>query len=108
MLQGECPKARDNKLIGKFRLKGIRRAPRVCRRSRCVLTSMPTVSLKVSAKDLGTGQEQHIVITSTTNMSEKDIRQAELEAADYEQKQKFLRQKKAEDGGRSAKAVSRA
>ena len=108
VLQGECPKARDNKLIGKFRLKGIRRAPRGVPQIEVCFDIDANGILKVSAKDLGTGQEQHIVITSTTNMSEKDIRQAELEAADYEQKQKFLRQKKAEDGGRSAKAVSRA
>ena len=108
VLQGECPKARDNKLIGKFRLKGIRRAPRGVPQIEVCFDIDANGILKVSAKDLGTGQEQHIVITSTTNMSEKDIRQAELEAADYEQRQKFLRQKKAEDGGRSAKAVSRA
>ena len=108
VLQGECPKARDNKLIGKFRLKGIRRAPRGVPQIEVCFDIDADGILKVSAKDLGTGQEQHIVITSTTNMSVKDIRQAELEAADYEQKQKFLRQKKAEDGGRSAKAVSRA
>ena len=80
VLQGESPRAKENKLLGNFRLKGIRRAPKGVPQIQVSFDIDANGILKVSAKDMGTGQEQHIVITSTTNMSEEDINRARLEA----------------------------
>ena len=60
----------------------------VFRRLRLHLILMPTVSLNVSAKDLGTGKEQHITITAGSNMSDSDIDKAVKEAAEFEAQDK--------------------
>ena len=82
--QGERQFAKDNKLLGNFRLKGIKRA----------MAGVPQIEVsfdidvngivKVSAKDLGTGKEQEITITSGNHMSEEEIRRAREDAAMYE------------------------
>lgn len=79
VLQGESPRAKENKLIGNFKLKGIRRAPKGVPQIEVSFDIDANGILEVSAKDLDTGQEQHIVITSSNNMSEKDIEKARLE-----------------------------
>ena len=83
VLQGERHFARDNKSLGKFKLNGIRGG----------FSSKPQIEVtfdidangivNVSAKDLGTGKEQHITITSSTNMSKEDIEKAVKEAEQY-------------------------
>lgn len=84
VLQGERPMARDNKLIGNFKLKGIKRAPRGVPQIEVTFDIDVNGILKVSAKDLGTGKEQHITITASTNMSESEIERAVNEAAQFE------------------------
>ncbi len=84
VLQGERPMARDNKLLGNFRLKGIKRAARGVPQIEVTFDIDENGILNVSAKDLGTGKEQHITITSSSNMSETDIEQAIHDAAAYE------------------------
>lgn len=84
VLQGERPMARDNKLIGNFKLKGIKRAPRGVPQIEVTFDIDVNGILKVSAKDLGTGKEQHITITASSNMSEMEIERAVTEAAQFE------------------------
>jgi len=79
VLQGESSRAKENKLIGNFKLKGIRRAPKGVPQIEVSFDIDANGILKVSARDLDTGEEQHIVITSSNNMSEKEIRKARLE-----------------------------
>ena len=84
VLQGERHFARDNKSLGKFKLNGIRGG----------FSSKPQIEVtfdidvngvvKVSAKDLGTGREQNITITGSTNLSENEIQRAMADAAAYE------------------------
>ena len=84
VLQGERHFARDNKSLGKFKLTGIRAG----------FSSKPQIEVtfdidvngvvKVSAKDLGTGREQNITITGSTNLSENEIQRAMADAAAYE------------------------
>ena len=84
VLQGERHFARDNKSLGKFKLTGIRSG----------FSSKPQIEVtfdidvngvvKVSAKDLGTGREQNITITGSTNLSENEIQRAMADAAAYE------------------------
>ena len=84
VLQGERHFARDNKSLGKFKLNGIRAS----------FSSKPQIEVtfdidvngvvKVSAKDLGTGREQNITITGSTNLSEHEIQRAMADAAAYE------------------------
>ena len=84
VLQGERHFARDNKSLGKFKLNGIRAS----------FSSKPQIEVtfdidvngvvKVSAKDLGTGREQNITITGSTNLSENEIQRAMADAAAYE------------------------
>ncbi|MEG0355505.1 MAG: Hsp70 family protein, partial [Lachnospiraceae bacterium] len=78
------PMARDNKLIGNFKLKGIKRAPRGVPQIEVTFDIDVNGILKVSAKDLGNGKEQHITITANSNMSEADIEQAMNDAVQYE------------------------
>lgn len=85
VLQGERHFARDNKSLGKFKLTGIRSG----------FSSKPQIEVtfdidvngvvKVSAKDLGTGREQNITITGSTNLSENEIQRAMADAAAYEE-----------------------
>ncbi|MCD8383687.1 MAG: molecular chaperone DnaK [Clostridiales bacterium] len=83
VLQGERPMARDNKTIGKFRLTGIKRAPRGVPQIEVTFDLDTNGILKVSAKDLGTGRAQEIVISSSSNLSEAEIQQAIRDAEEY-------------------------
>lgn len=76
VLQGERHFARDNRLLGTFRLDGIRRALRGVPQIEVTFDIDANGILVVSAKDLGTGRSQNIVITGSSNMSEDDIQKA--------------------------------
>jgi len=80
VLQGEREFARDNKSIGNFRLDGIAPAPRGIPQIEVTFDIDANGIVNVSAKDLGTGKEQHISITASTNMSKEDIDKAVKEA----------------------------
>ena len=84
VLQGERHFARDNKLLGNFRLKGIRRAMAGVPQIEVTFEIDANGIVKVSARDLGTGNSQEITISSTTNMSEDEIRRAMEDAKKYE------------------------
>ena len=84
VLQGERQMARDNKLIGNFKLSGIKRAMRGVPQIEVTFDIDANGILKVSAKDLGTGKEQYITITASSNLSERDIEQAIRDAQVYE------------------------
>lgn len=83
VLQGERPMARDNKTIGKFRLKGIRKAPAGVPQIEVTFDIDTNGILKVSAKDLDTGKEQSITITAGDRMSDAEIEQAIRDAHQY-------------------------
>lgn len=83
VLQGERPMAKDNKTIGKFRLKGIRRAPAGVPQIEVTFDIDANGILKVSAKDLDTSKEQSITITANDRMSDAEIQQAIYEAQQY-------------------------
>lgn len=84
--QGERQFARDNKLIGNFRLNGIKRAMAGVPQIEVTFDMDVNGILKVSAKDLGTGKQQEITITSSSNLSEAEIEQAIRNAQEYEAK----------------------
>lgn len=88
ILQGEREFAKDNKSIGTFRLDGIAPAPRGIPQIEVTFDIDANGIVNVSAKDLGTGKEQHITITSGSNMSKDDIDKAVKEAAAYEAEDK--------------------
>lgn len=83
VLQGERPMAKDNKTIGKFRLKGIKRAPAGVPQIEVTFDIDTNGILKVSARDLDTGKEQSIVITANDRMSDTEIEQAKRDAQEY-------------------------
>ncbi len=83
VLQGERPMARDNKTIGKFKLKGIRRAPAGVPQIEVTFDIDANGILKVSARDLDTGKEQSITITASDRMSEDEIQRAIFDAQMY-------------------------
>lgn len=83
VLQGERPMAKDNKTIGKFQLKGIRKAPAGVPQIEVTFDIDANGILKVSAKDLGTGKEQSITITAGDRMTDAEIEQAMKDAAEY-------------------------
>ena len=83
VLQGEREFAKDNKSIGTFRLDGIAPAPRGIPQIEVTFDIDANGIVNVSAKDLGTGKEQHISITASTNMSKEDIDKAVKEAEQY-------------------------
>jgi molecular chaperone DnaK len=83
VLQGERPMARDNKTIGKFKLKGIRRAPAGVPQIEVTFDIDANGILKVSAKDLDTGKAQSITITADDRMSDAEIEQAMRDAQQY-------------------------
>lgn len=83
VLQGERPMARDNKTIGKFRLKGIRRAPAGVPQIEVTFDIDTNGILMVSAKDLDTGKAQSITITADDRMSDMEIEQAMRDAQQY-------------------------
>ena len=88
VLQGERQFARDNKSLGQFRLDGIPPARRGVPQIEVTFDIDANGIVNVSAKDLGTGKEQHITITSSSNMSDADIDRAVREAAEYEAQDK--------------------
>ena len=88
VLQGERKFARDNKSLGQFRLDGIPPAMRGVPQIEVTFDIDANGIVNVSAKDLGTGKEQHITITAGSNMSEEDIDKAVKEAAKYEEEDK--------------------
>ncbi len=88
VVQGERQFAKDNKLLGQFRLDGIAPAPRGVPKIEVTFDIDANGIVNVSAKDLGTGKEQHITITAGSNMSDEDIDKAVKEAAEYEAQDK--------------------
>lgn len=78
--QGERPMARDNKLLGTFRLDGIRPAPRGVPRIEVSFDIDANGILNVTAKDMGTGKEQKITITASTNLNKEDVERLVKEA----------------------------
>lgn len=83
VLQGERSMAKDNKTIGKFRLTGIKRAPRGVPQIEVAFDLDANGILKVSAKDLGTGRAQEITIAASSNLSEAEIQKAIQDAKNY-------------------------
>ena len=83
ILQGEREFARDNKTLGVFRLDGIPPAPRGVPQIEVTFDIDANGIVNVSAKDLGTNKEQHITITSSTNMSKEDIEKAVKDAEQF-------------------------
>ena len=88
VVQGERQFARDNKTLGRFRLDGILPARRGVPQIQVTFDIDANGIVNVSAKDLGTGKEQHITITAGSNMSDEDIEKAVKEAAEYEAQDK--------------------
>ena len=88
VVQGEREFARDNKSLGQFRLDGILPAKRGVPQIEVTFDSDANGIVNVSAKDLGTGKEQHITITSGSNMSQEDIDKAVKEASEFEAQDK--------------------
>ena len=88
VVQGERQFARDNKSLGQFRLDGIPPAPRGIPQIEFTFDIDANGIVNVSAKDLGTGKEQHITITAGSNMSDADIDKAVKEAAEFEAQDK--------------------
>lgn len=83
VLQGERPMARDNKTIGKFKLKGIKAAPAGVPQINVTFDIDANGILKVSAQDMDTGKEQSITITADDRMSDMEIQQAMQDAQNY-------------------------
>ena len=88
VVQGERQFAKDNKSLGRFRLDGIAPARRGVPQIEVTFDIDANGIVNVSAKDLGTGREQHITITSGTSLSDDDIDRAVKEAAEYEAQDK--------------------
>lgn len=83
IVQGERPMACDNKELGQFRLDGIAPAPRGIPQIEVTFDIDANGITTVSAKDLGTGKEQNITITSSTNLSDEEVERAMKEAEQY-------------------------
>ncbi len=83
IVQGERPMARDNKELGQFKLDGIAPAPRGIPKIEVTFDIDANGITTVSAKDLGTGKEQNITITSSTNLSDDEVERAMKEAEQY-------------------------
>ncbi len=92
VLQGEREFARDNKTLGMFHLDGIAPARRGVPQIEVTFDIDANGIVNVSAKDLGTGKEQHITITSNTNMSKEDVEKAVQEAEQYAAEDKKRRE----------------
>jgi len=88
VVQGEREFARDNKSLGHFRLDGIAPAPKGVPQIEVTFDIDANGIVNVSAKDLGTGKEQHITITAGSNMSDEEIDKAVKEAKEYEAQDK--------------------
>lgn len=91
VLQGERPMAKDNKAIGTFRLKGIKRAPAGVPQIEVTFDIDANGILTVSAKDLDTGKEQSITIDDSDRMSDDEIQQAINDAEEYAEEDEFRR-----------------
>ena len=92
VLQGEREMAQYNKTLGRFQLTGIAPAPRGVPQIEVTFDIDANGIVKVSAKDLGTGTEQHITITSSSNMSKDDIEKAVKEAEQYAAQDKKMKE----------------
>ena len=92
VLQGEREMAADNKTLGRFQLYGIPAARRGVPQIEVTFDIDANGIVNVSAKDLGTGKEQHITITSSSNMSKEDIDKAVKDAAAYAEQDKKRRE----------------
>ena len=92
VIQGERDMARDNKTLGMFRLDGIPPAPRGVPQIEVTFDIDANGIVHVSAKDLGTGKETNITITSSTNMSKDEINRAVQEAEQYAEQDKRARE----------------
>ena len=103
VVQGERQFARDNKSLGQFRLDGIPPARRGVPQIEVTFDIDANAIVNVSAKDLGTGKEQHITITAGSNMSDDEIDKAVKEAAEYEAQDK--KRKEAVDTKNDADAM---
>lgn len=103
VVQGERQFAKDNKSLGQFRLDGIPPARRGVPQIEVTFDIDANGIVNVSAKDLGTGKEQHITITAGSNMSDADIEKAVKEAAEYEAQDK--KRKEAIDTRNDADAI---
>ena len=88
VVQGERQFAKDNKSLGQFRLDGIPPARRGVPQIEVTFDIDANGIVNVSAKDLGTGREQHITITASSNLSDNDIEKAVREAAEFEAQDK--------------------
>lgn len=91
VLQGERPMAKDNKAIGTFRLKGIKRAPAGVPQIEVTFDIDANGILTVSAKDLDTGKEQSITIDDSDRMSDDEVQQAINDAEEYAEEDEFRR-----------------
>ena len=103
VVQGERQFAKDNKSLGQFRLDGIPPARRGVPQIEVTFDIDANGIVNVSAKDLGTGKEQHITITAGSNMSDSDIEKAVKEAAEFEAQDK--KRKEAIDARNDADAM---
>ena len=103
VVQGERPLARDNKSLGRFRLDGIAPAPRGIPQIEVTFDIDANGITTVTAKDLGTGKEQNIKITSSTNLSDEEIDKAVKEAEQYAEQDK--KRKEAVDGKNEADSL---
>ncbi|MCS7039877.1 MAG: Hsp70 family protein, partial [Caldilineales bacterium] len=92
VLQGERPMARDNKLLGNFRLDGIPPAPRGVPQIEVTFDIDANGILHVTAKDKATGKEQSIKITASTNLDEKEVQRMIREAKEHEREDELRRQ----------------
>ena len=92
VLQGERPMAYDNKTLGRFQLSGIPAAPRGVPQIEVTFSIDRNGIVNVSAKDKGTGNEQKVTITASTNMTEDEIKQRVKEAEQYAEQDKQKKQ----------------
>ena len=93
VLQGERPLAKDNKSLGKFKLKGIKRALRGIPQIEVTFNIDADGIVNVSAKDLATGNHQEITITDQSNLSQQEIERAMNEAKQYEEEDKLQKER---------------
>ena len=103
VVQGERPLAKDNKTLGRFRLDGIPAAPRGIPQIEVTFDIDANGIVNVTAKDLGTGKEQKITITASTNLSDDEIDKAVKEAEQYAAEDK--KRKEAIDAQNEADAM---
>jgi len=92
VLQGERRFSRDNKLIGNFQLKGIKKAPRGVPQIEVTFDIDANGIVKVLARDLGTGKEQQITISSSSNLSDEEIERAVREAASFNESDRLRKE----------------